>query len=202
MTDTIDYVAKEYDRIILKNKCKLKDDCSICLDSLYEKKAACLPCKHYFHHSCLKQALDKKLYTCPLCRYDLLNALMKTDFKFPIVYNPYTYFGVYFSPHYAYDVPDDYDVPDSYDVPELVASDDDEPSIDLTGWTNLFLNITQDHSIDSAYAIVPAPVPILPVPALPVPILPVPALPVPALPVPALPVPSTDIHNVLIFYYL
>ena len=71
------------DRIILKSKSKNKDDeCAICIDSLYQKKVAYLPCSHFFHHDCLTQAFEKQLYSCPLCRYDLVPALQKINFKF------------------------------------------------------------------------------------------------------------------------
>ena len=82
--------ACKYERIIIKNKCKNPEDCSICLDSLFMKQVAYLPCKHSFHQSCLKQVFEKKMYSCPLCRYDLVNALKKANFIFPPVYNAYS----------------------------------------------------------------------------------------------------------------
>jgi len=91
-TSAYDYVpvnACKYERIIIKNKCKNPDDCSICLDSLFMKQVAYLPCKHSFHQSCLKQVFEKKMYSCPLCRYDLMNALKKANFIFPPVYDAY-----------------------------------------------------------------------------------------------------------------
>ncbi len=63
-------------RIILKTK--FKDDnekCAVCLDSMHEKTIAILPCKHYFHYTCFDEMTQTKLYTCPLCRYDLKPAL-------------------------------------------------------------------------------------------------------------------------------
>ena len=76
------------DRIILQPKCKIKDDCAICLLSLTTKLVSHLPCKHYFHYSCMQQVYANKIYTCPLCRYDLVPALLKTNFK-------YQYFNSY-----------------------------------------------------------------------------------------------------------
>ena len=98
--------AAHYDRIIIKNKCTISDDCAICLDSLLSKQIIYLPCKHFFHLSCLKYSLDNKLYTCPLCRYDLVNALIKSNFKFPYTYNmgPYFYANAYAMGPYAYNI--------------------------------------------------------------------------------------------------
>jgi hypothetical protein len=135
--------AHKYDRIILKKRqktapedkeceakeCKEGDECAICLDSIDQQMLAYLPCKHFFHHSCLKQAFVKKLYTCPLCRYNLVPALLKTDFKFPIVYDPYTYFNSYIHLAYAYD-------------------DDDLPDVDLSEWSSLLHLIGLDPEPD------------------------------------------------------
>ena len=63
-------------RIILKTK--FKDDnekCAVCLGSMQEKTIAILPCKHHFHYTCFNELTQNKLYTCPLCRYDLKPAL-------------------------------------------------------------------------------------------------------------------------------
>jgi hypothetical protein len=135
-----DIIAKDYDRIILKNKCKIEEDCSICLESLYQKQVMCLPCQHYFHHSCLKQALEQKLYTCPLCRYDLTNALMKTDFKFPVVYNPHVFNDGVYGMRWTY-TSESYTIEESDDdsMPDLVASDDE--SNNLSEWSDLLFNI-------------------------------------------------------------
>ena len=88
-------IAAKYSRIILQKRCKNEtENCSICLESLYMKPVIYLPCKHFFHQTCLNQAFEKKLYTCPLCRYDLVEALTKINFKFPVVYTPYyTYYN-------------------------------------------------------------------------------------------------------------
>jgi len=84
MLDHFD-AATKHNRIIIKSKCKASGDCAICLDRLTGKTCAYLPCTHLFHNSCLDEAFKQKLYTCPLCRYDLVEALKKTDFIFPIV---------------------------------------------------------------------------------------------------------------------
>ena len=81
-----DICAEKHKRLILQKKCKNKDnDCSICLTSLFMRSVIYLPCKHVFHQRCLNQAVEAKLYTCPLCRYDLLDPLLKSGFIFPEV---------------------------------------------------------------------------------------------------------------------
>ena len=79
-----DVIADTNNRIIIQQKCPyVKEDCSICLNSLFHKQVAYLPCKHYFHSACLTQAFKNKLYTCPLCRTDLNTVLNKIGFHFP-----------------------------------------------------------------------------------------------------------------------
>ena len=144
--------AAKYDRLILQKKCTIADDCAICIDSLLAKPVMYLPCKHFFHQACLQQAFEKKLYTCPLCRYDLLDALLKTEFKFPMVYDMNTYINTLFYtyPYYTYpyiypytDHPDaehpDAEQGDMYDdMPELI---DDDPDV---LWNQLFYNVMQN----------------------------------------------------------
>ena len=69
--------AAYYDRLILQIKCKIPDDCAICLDTLVNKNVIYLPCKHYFHSNCIKRTFVEKIYTCPLCRHNLMNSLQK-----------------------------------------------------------------------------------------------------------------------------
>jgi len=79
-----DVIAANNERIIIQQKFPLdKTECSICLNTLFHKQVAYLPCKHYFHYACLTMAFNNKLYTCPLCRIDLNNVLNKAGFKFP-----------------------------------------------------------------------------------------------------------------------
>lgn len=165
MNDYKDHAYK-YERIILQNKCKNPEDCSICLDSLLMKQVAYLPCKHSFHQACLKQAFEKELYSCPLCRYNLVNALQNANFKFPPVDDPFAHGGAYI---YTYVLPYVYNgdtymnasaagasaagavpnasvvgaVPNasaadaSDDMPDLVDSDDDMPDlVDLNANAN------------------------------------------------------------------
>ena len=152
MNDYKDHAYK-YERIILQNKCKNPEDCSICLESLLMKQVAYLPCKHSFHQACLKQAFENELYSCPLCRYNLVNALQNANFKFPPVDDPFAHGGAYI---YTYVLPYVYNG-DTYmnasavganvvganvvganvvgasaagdDMPDLVDSDDDMPNL-------------------------------------------------------------------------
>ena len=90
-----DICAEKHKRLILQKKYKNKDnDCSICLTSLFMRSVIYLPCKHYFHKECLYQAVEAKLYTCPLCRYDLLDPLLKSGFTFPEVQTPLYRFDI------------------------------------------------------------------------------------------------------------
>jgi hypothetical protein len=183
--------ACKYKRIILQKKCTIADDCAICIDSVLEKPVMYLPCKHFFHQACLNQAIEKKLYTCPLCRHDLVEALLKTNFKFPMGYNPYiglswtftrdtydtytrdtytrdTYTrDTYTRDTYTRDTYDDTYTRDTYDdtyddMPELIDDDSD----DLTLWSGLLFNIMQDHSLGNEVPImnVPNAVPLVNVP--------------------------------------
>jgi hypothetical protein len=135
-------IASKYERIILQNKCPMEEECSICLDSLYMKQIAYMPCKHAFHQKCIQYSFTKKLYSCPLCRYDLIEALKKTNFIFPIVYDPYTY--------------DTFD-PYTFDYNYIIYHDDDgmPPLIDAdesfyrNNWSNIMVNIMQDTLISS-----------------------------------------------------
>jgi len=74
--------ATYYDRMILQSKCNVEDDCSVCLESLLNKKVIYLPCKHYFHSACLNMMIEAKTYTCPLCRYNLINSLHQIGHNF------------------------------------------------------------------------------------------------------------------------
>ena len=74
--------AAYYDRLILQTKCKIQDNCAICFDTLVNRSIIYLPCKHYFHANCIKQTFENEIYTCPLCRYDLMNSLKKVGHKF------------------------------------------------------------------------------------------------------------------------
>ena len=82
--DNLNYneCAAYYDRLILQSKCKVEDDCAVCLEPLLEKNVIYLPCKHFFHSNCLNQMIKAKTYTCPLCRYNLINSLYQIGHNF------------------------------------------------------------------------------------------------------------------------
>jgi hypothetical protein len=62
-------------RIIIKCRFTHQDVCVICLENMYNSICDYLPCKHVFHHKCLKRLIDTRTYTCPLCRYDFIETL-------------------------------------------------------------------------------------------------------------------------------
>jgi hypothetical protein len=73
--------ASHSNRIIIERRNKTReDDCVVCLDTLFNKKVAYLPCKHSFHYECLKLTIESKKYTCPLCRYDLIYPLKQLGY--------------------------------------------------------------------------------------------------------------------------
>jgi hypothetical protein len=148
--------AKKYNRIIIQKKCKNQmEECAICLDSHYMKTVAYLPCGHAFHHTCVQQAFAKNLYSCPLCRSDLVEALLKTNFQFPVAEDDTisTRIGRMFGTHFAipytyYDNYDDIYDGDAYDdMPDLVSSDteiDDMPENNRSLWSGMLMHIMQD----------------------------------------------------------
>lgn len=76
--------AANHQRIIIQRKYTFnKDNCSICLDELFNHSVSYLPCKHVFHSDCLIETFENKIYSCPLCRLDLKDALNKINFEFP-----------------------------------------------------------------------------------------------------------------------
>jgi hypothetical protein len=99
--DIYDDCSASYDRLVIQKNCLKKENCSICLDSLYKKTIMHLPCKHNFHYSCLIQSIENDLYTCPLCRYNLTNALLKIGYKY-VVNEPHIY-------NHIFDIVDDHD---------------------------------------------------------------------------------------------
>lgn len=46
------------------------DECSICLDNIYNNNLSILPCGHKYHFNCIVDALKTKS-NCPLCRADI-----------------------------------------------------------------------------------------------------------------------------------
>ena len=63
-------VAFKMKRLIIQGRCSLSDNCMICLENMHRSKCIYLPCKHAFHYKCLYQLVERRIYTCPLCRGD------------------------------------------------------------------------------------------------------------------------------------
>jgi hypothetical protein len=74
--------AAAKNRLIIQQNYKFKEDdiCPICIDSMWGKSVIYTPCKHKFHSKCFFMLLssggDSK-YKCPLCRHELMFALLK-----------------------------------------------------------------------------------------------------------------------------
>lgn len=47
------------------------NNCTICFTDISEEDKITLNCKHYFCNSCIQDWLDKKKYSCPLCRTNI-----------------------------------------------------------------------------------------------------------------------------------
>ena len=47
------------------------NNCTICFNEISEDEKIILNCKHYFCNTCIQDWLDKKKYSCPLCRGDI-----------------------------------------------------------------------------------------------------------------------------------
>jgi Ring finger domain len=117
--------AARHKRIMVQNKCGLSDECAVCLESVFGRKVMYLPCKHYFHHDCLIGAFANKLYTCPLCRHNLIQPLIKIGFFKPTIYYAYGY-------HYVDDANNEEESED-----EESDSEDEESDSEVSGGVGL-----------------------------------------------------------------
>ena len=54
-------------RHAIQLKYKLKDECAICYEPMYNKCVKYLACEHVFHLKCVNKWLNKS-HTCPVCR--------------------------------------------------------------------------------------------------------------------------------------
>jgi hypothetical protein len=68
-------VAAQKNRLMLKRKCTINENCTICLDSLLNKTVVFLPCKHYFHQTCFNTMIKNEIFKCALCRHNVEHIL-------------------------------------------------------------------------------------------------------------------------------
>ena len=68
-------VAFQMKRLVIQGRCSLSDNCMICLENMHRSKCIYLPCKHAFHSKCLKQLVERRIDTCPLCRAEFKDYL-------------------------------------------------------------------------------------------------------------------------------
>ena len=68
-----------------KDICNNEEECPICLENYtYDKKICFTPCKHIFHHICLKEYIyGSDEMKCPICKFDMWKCLKdkKIDFS-------------------------------------------------------------------------------------------------------------------------
>jgi hypothetical protein len=62
--------AHKNKRIIFQRKFEEWEECCVCLNEMCNYAVQHLPCKHKFHHNCLKGLIENAIYTCPMCRRD------------------------------------------------------------------------------------------------------------------------------------
>ena len=85
------YIAKKYNRIILQLKYNKRgsDNCSICLNSMFNQRVLHTPCAHTFHINCIKSVFNTHSsmarYNCPLCRTNIYNSIQFMGY--PPIYN-------------------------------------------------------------------------------------------------------------------
>ena len=68
------------ERIKMFAKCRIHDDCSLCLSSMKNKLVVVLPCGHTFHNKChskLRDAAAAYRYRCPVCRHNCKSQIQR-----------------------------------------------------------------------------------------------------------------------------
>jgi len=76
------YHAKKKNRLMIQQNFDIEEECPICLESMINKPVMYTPCKHRFHTKCMftmMGGLQVSNHSCPLCRHDLLTAIMKLN---------------------------------------------------------------------------------------------------------------------------
>ena len=150
--------ASNNKRIIIQRKYPSNNvECSICFDELFNKSVSYLPCKHLFHSTCLSKTFENKIYSCPLCRSDLTEALNKINFEFPPpqpeslsdldihvinqILNPMNYLPYY---HYYYYSPNRREQLDSYVSRQILLFDSDHDEQIIDHLMNMYTFLTSD----------------------------------------------------------
>jgi len=79
---SFNYHAKKKNRLMIQQNFDMEEECPICLESMINKPVMYTPCKHRFHTKCMftmMGGLQVSNHSCPLCRHDLLTAIMKLN---------------------------------------------------------------------------------------------------------------------------
>jgi len=77
---TFTYHAKNKNRLMIQQNFDIEEECPICLENMINTPVVYTPCKHRFHAKCMFTLLGSEhlsKYKCPLCRHDLMTAIMK-----------------------------------------------------------------------------------------------------------------------------
>ena len=67
-----------------KDICNNEEECPICLENYsFDKKICFTPCKHIFHHICLKEYIyGSDEMKCPICKFDMWKCLKDKNIDF------------------------------------------------------------------------------------------------------------------------
>ena len=67
-----------------KDICNNEEECPICLENYtFDKKICITPCKHIFHHICLKDYIyGSDEMKCPICKFDMWKCLKDKNIDF------------------------------------------------------------------------------------------------------------------------
>ncbi len=67
-----------------KDICNNEEECPICLENYSNEKDVCFtPCKHLFHHNCLKEYIyGCEEMKCPICKFDMWDCLKDKNINY------------------------------------------------------------------------------------------------------------------------
>ncbi len=67
-----------------KDICNNEEECPICLENYSNEKDVCFtPCKHLFHHICLKEYIyGCEEMKCPICKFDMWDCLKDKNINY------------------------------------------------------------------------------------------------------------------------